>query len=217
MTACEKGVYISLLVHQFVNGCVPEGFDRMARIAGCDEDALRAAWEASVGEKFVLGPDGWINERMDEERSKSARLSASRSAAGRKGASSKWGKKGGTANGKARGGANSTQNQNQNQPSNTSKGVILDALCCHPKVLSAAKRWQEYRTEAKLKPWTAATWKRQLTKAEVNPDAFEEAVEFSISQGYQGLFAPRELHHKKRRPDGMTPALNALKEWHDEN
>jgi len=60
-----------------------------------------------------------------------------------------------------------------------------------PAVQAAMGDWFDYRRERKLAKWKPSTIKRQLAAfADDGPDAFVAAVDHSIRQQYQGLFAP---------------------------
>lgn len=58
-------------------------------------------------------------------------------------------------------------------------------------VRGAMSEWFAYRRERKLAKWKPSTIKKQLAAfADDGPGAFVAAVEWSIRQQYQGLFAP---------------------------
>lgn len=60
-----------------------------------------------------------------------------------------------------------------------------------PAVRDAMDDWFEYRRERKLAKWKPSTIKKQLAAfADDGPTAFVAAVDHSIRQQYQGLFAP---------------------------
>jgi hypothetical protein len=63
-------------------------------------------------------------------------------------------------------------------------------LACPDDLVFSAKRWQEYRREAKLKPYAEKTWQALFDKYRLNPTLFSAAVENSILKGYQGIFEP---------------------------
>lgn len=72
---------------------------------------------------------------------------------------------------------------------------------------SACERWAHYRREAKMKPWTKATWKASLKK---HGEAFPEVVEQSIANGWQGLFAVK-VTDKAKATDAIDREFQALK------
>ena len=59
------------------------------------------------------------------------------------------------------------------------------------KLPDILNEWVEYRKEIK-KPIADTTIKKLLEDYNKNPIAFTEKVNFSISNGYQGLFAPKQ-------------------------
>ena len=78
------------------------------------------------------------------------------------------------------------------------------------KLPPALQEWVEYRKQIRkpLKPVTITKLKQQYDK---DPAAFAKSVEYSILNGYQGLFAPKEAEKKqkpkKRRRDEMEVFL----------
>ena len=98
-SAEEVGHYIRLLIIQWDHGHLPNQIQRIERVS----PGVGSVWDV-VGEKFPVCDDGFRrNMRMEEHRQKAIELKASRAAAGRKGASTRWrnGKANGPANGKA--------------------------------------------------------------------------------------------------------------------
>ncbi|NBQ50800.1 MAG: DUF1376 domain-containing protein [Marivivens sp.] len=64
-SAEEKGCYISLLVHQFVHGALPDDMGRLARIAGCPtEQVFGKVWNDVLRNKFEAVEGGYANARM---------------------------------------------------------------------------------------------------------------------------------------------------------
>ena len=77
------------------------------------------------------------------------------------------------------------KNQNKKKTETTSKQIYPAPL----------REWINYRKEIK-KPLKQRTIDKLLRDYELNPLAFEEKVEFSIANGYQGLFAPKSYKAK---------------------
>lgn len=61
-SATEVGAYFRLLMHEWVNGPLPNNMNQLARIAGIDVKTMKASWEKSFWDKFVPA-------RMTEEQS----------------------------------------------------------------------------------------------------------------------------------------------------
>ena len=55
----EVGIYIRLLCYQWDHGFIPEDKNRLARIAGCDKEAVEKAW-VILGYKFLKFSEGLI-------------------------------------------------------------------------------------------------------------------------------------------------------------
>ena len=74
MSVESIGIYIRLLIYQWINGKIPGSEPMMIRIAGCSHDQFMESWENEVGqcfEKFDDGPvTSYRNKRLQIERSK---------------------------------------------------------------------------------------------------------------------------------------------------
>ena len=228
-SAEEKGCYISLLVHQFVHGTLPDDMGRLARIAGCPtEQVFGKIWNDVLRNKFEAVEGGYANARMAEERDRATGFFLSQRRKGRLGGRPRkpGAKPGGcpTAKAGAEPGAEPpgkpTQTQTQThthtpEPKKRTRvrEVRIEDLTDNLAVVAAATRWMRYRKEAKLKPWTLTTWRQQIAKAEEDPQGFVDSVQRSIEQGWQGLFAAKR---PKEQVDGLTKGQKALKEFFDD-
>lgn len=68
-SAVEVGVYFRLLMHEWVNGPLPDSNAMLARIAGVDHKTMGKIWTQSVGKKFVQNAEGeWENSRLESTR-----------------------------------------------------------------------------------------------------------------------------------------------------
>jgi len=221
-TAEEKGIYFTLLIHQFTHGSVPNDTERLARIAGCSPEALERAWEAVIRHKFSETADGLlVNERMQNERRKAIRLIEQRREAGVKGGRPRKNQKP-SGNREVnrelkRSGGRAESNPDPDPELSTTrrkKRASFDptTVTDDPTIIAAALAWQRYRAEAGYKAWGLTTWKRRIAEAEKDPRGFAEAIEHSISQGYQGVFPPKKQHDKK---NSLPKGLQTLKDWHD--
>ena len=229
-SAEEKGCYISLLVHQFVHGALPDDMGRLARIAGCPtEQVFGKVWNDVLRNKFEAVEGGYANARMAEERGRATDFFLSQRRKGKLGGRPRkpGAKPGGSAVAKpaAKAGAEPagkpTQTQTQTQthtpePKKRARAreVRIEDLTDNVAVIAAATQWMRYRKEAKLKPWTLTTWRQKIAKAEGDPRAFAESVQQSIEQGWQGLFEVRRSG--KQDGPGLTQAQQALKDFFDD-
>jgi uncharacterized protein YdaU (DUF1376 family) len=71
MSLQEVGAYVKLLAYQWDSGSVPDSPRDRARILSCTAAQEKAVWGVLV-KKFVLRGDAYLNERLEEERSKQA-------------------------------------------------------------------------------------------------------------------------------------------------
>lgn len=68
-SATEVGAYFRLLLHEWVNGSIPDNLMMMSRIAGVDHKTMGKFWSMSVGKKFIQNAEGeWENSRLEETR-----------------------------------------------------------------------------------------------------------------------------------------------------
>jgi uncharacterized protein YdaU (DUF1376 family) len=72
MSLQEVGAYIRLLAYSWDAGSVPTDPGERARLLGCAKSQERELWN-KVGKKFMMRGDVYVNERIEEERSKQAR------------------------------------------------------------------------------------------------------------------------------------------------
>ena len=91
MSAAERGVYITLLCVQWIEGSVPDNPALLARICRETPEAFRALWEI-VGTKFQPGPEKGtlLNPRLERERDVLAEYQERRSEAGKAANASRW-------------------------------------------------------------------------------------------------------------------------------
>lgn len=62
---CQHGVYLLLLMESWGRGPLPDDMGRLSRwAAGARADVVRSV----LGRYWVLGPEGWVNPRMERER-----------------------------------------------------------------------------------------------------------------------------------------------------
>lgn len=69
MSLQEVGAYVRLLAYQWDAGSVPAEPDERARVMGCAKAQERELWKR-IEKKFVLTDGVYLNERLEEERTK---------------------------------------------------------------------------------------------------------------------------------------------------
>jgi uncharacterized phage protein (TIGR02220 family) len=90
-SATEVGAYFRLLMHEWVNGPLPDNNAQLARIAGVDHKTMGKFWMQSVGKKFVQNAEGtWENSRLEKTREDQRKYVESLSEAGKIGAEKRW-------------------------------------------------------------------------------------------------------------------------------
>lgn len=86
MSAAARGLYISLLAYQWINGSIPNKHGAMARIGGCNDSDFDMAW-VEIKHKFDGADDPMKltikNRRLEKERERAVEVSEKRSRAGR--------------------------------------------------------------------------------------------------------------------------------------
>lgn len=89
----EQALYALLLMHQWAIGDLPIEITKLARLCRWDIRAFERYWPV-VSSKFTECCGRLVNIRLEEHREKSHALSEKNSAAGKKGAESRWHKDG---------------------------------------------------------------------------------------------------------------------------
>lgn len=84
MSAEERGVYIVLLCHCWIHGFVPKDLKALRRIAGYDGNNWPRTWN-SVQHCFRSTPTGFVNPRIERERTKQATYRDMKAKAGQAG------------------------------------------------------------------------------------------------------------------------------------
>lgn len=80
----EIGIYIRLLCYQWNNGAIPDDKKRIARISGCDLDAIEKAW-VILDLKFIKHSEGLKNLRLEQTREEQIKFREKQSLNGSKG------------------------------------------------------------------------------------------------------------------------------------
>ena len=89
----EHGAYLLLIMHYWQHGGLPDDDRRLARIARMTEEEWSGVRDTIAG----FFRDGWQHKRIDRELADAYELTAKRSAAGKAGASARYGKRMATA------------------------------------------------------------------------------------------------------------------------
>ena len=91
-TPVQVGVYMRLLMSEWVNGPLSNNISDLARIGGIDPRTMAKIWTTKLEKKFQ--PDGagmLINKRLEEVRQKQNKYRESQVKKGRAGAKTRWG------------------------------------------------------------------------------------------------------------------------------
>jgi len=88
MSVESIGIYIRLLIYQWINGRIPAHWPMMIRIAGCEPEQFMGCWENEIGSCFEEFDDGrglaYRNKRLQIERNKVLAATEQRRQAGKK-------------------------------------------------------------------------------------------------------------------------------------
>jgi uncharacterized protein YdaU (DUF1376 family) len=86
MTPSERGVYITLLCHNWLEGSLPEDPRALAQLASCRKGWFYKMWNRAIGKCFTSSSLGrLVNPRLEREREKQALFRGLRAEAGRRG------------------------------------------------------------------------------------------------------------------------------------
>lgn len=85
-TATEVGSYFRLLLHEWINGPLPNDMMALSRIAGVDHKTMRKFWGSCMGKKFIQnGKGAWENSRLENTRKEQEEYRKNQIESGRKG------------------------------------------------------------------------------------------------------------------------------------
>jgi 5-methylcytosine-specific restriction endonuclease McrA len=87
----ERSLYLTLLGYQWSLGSLPADLVRIRKLVDWDREMFDRCWPV-VSAKFVEREGRLVNGRLEKHREKVHELSDKRSATGRRGAESKWGR-----------------------------------------------------------------------------------------------------------------------------
>ena len=199
MTNTEKGIYITLMNHQFCRGgYLPTELGYVAALVGVTLGAGHYEEEAFlrvVGAKFTARKRGYCNARMLRTVRQIDRRVKQKRAAGRMG-------------GRAR--AEQLVKAGKSAKKKQRKKALAPPL---PEILDTpefAAKWDEWLACRRQQGWsTKAPWQlRQLNMlAKHGPEIAMAAIENSMNQGYQGVFPEKAKAGRhgsgKGSPDGL--------------
>lgn len=90
-TPTQVGVYLRLLLHEWINGPLPNKISILARIAGIDVRNMQRLWSAVLAEKFTTDAAGmYVNPRLEKEREKQLKYRELQAISGKIGAEKRW-------------------------------------------------------------------------------------------------------------------------------
>jgi len=85
-TVTEVGIYIRLLMSQWVNGDLPPEPSRLARIAGCEVRTLQKCFTQTIAKKLCMNAQGRLqNSRLEKTRTELFEYRKKQEESGRKG------------------------------------------------------------------------------------------------------------------------------------
>jgi uncharacterized protein YdaU (DUF1376 family) len=195
-TLDQRGLYMMLLCAQWELGSLPPDPETLANIAGVSLLDFARAW-TKVGTKFPSWPDGFLrNERLEQHRSKSLKLNASRSSSGKAGGKAKAKN---VANRVANGLAKSLPPSPSPSPSpepspiqQTKTSERAAPLVLHDSL--PLEQWEEWLERRRKRRWPIdnVTLQKQLNVLKEFDAATQAAmINTSINAGWQGIFAPK--------------------------
>ena len=87
----ERGCWITLSARCWADGSIPDDIERMARLCGCDTQAMLKHWQ-SIASKFVQSQSEGrlLSPRIEEERAKAIAKAEGLSKRGQAGAAARW-------------------------------------------------------------------------------------------------------------------------------
>lgn len=89
MTCLQKGIYRELLDECWADGSIPDDISALADIAGCTEQELTDAWQLLSKCFYEVTPGRLTNRKLEEQRTETDALRATRSRAGEAGGKQK--------------------------------------------------------------------------------------------------------------------------------
>jgi hypothetical protein len=86
MSAAARGMYITLLCYNWLDGSIPETTNALARLVSVPKNRFELVWNRVLSKCFIVRPEGRLtNPRLERERDKQRFYAELRSAAGKRG------------------------------------------------------------------------------------------------------------------------------------
>lgn len=191
MTPAQVGGYIRALCYQWETGGFPIDETQQKIVTGCDESDLKI-----ILGKFVRKKTQYINLRMEQVRKERLHFIAIQRINGKKGGRPRknpWVSNGLTQTEPKKTLPSPSPSPSPNNTPLPPRGkfapVVPDGI--ETKVATALADWAKHRQDKK-RPITPIQWDRLITEAKTQGQTFIRKVEYSIAQGYQGLFEPSQ-------------------------
>ena len=188
MSATAVGIYIRLLISQWINGSIPASHEQLDRISGVMNLQQFEVYWAEIEHKFQKAGKGKLaNRRLEVERKKVLKMSEQNRSA----ALARWKKN--REDSELDADALQTLSESESE-SESESNKKEDKRAASPPLpdglnLEAWERWVSYRREAKLKPWKPVTIKAQTKKLiMLTHEQQAKCIDQSISNGWAGLF-----------------------------
>lgn len=90
-TATQVGVYMRLLMYEWVNGGLSPKIANLARIGGVDPRNMQKMWSTVIAKKFTTDGAGLlVNKKLERVRAEQAKYRKSQAEKGKRGAEIRW-------------------------------------------------------------------------------------------------------------------------------
>lgn len=226
-TPAQVGAYFRLLMHQWINGNVPNKISSLARIAGVDTRNMQKMWSAELAKKFTTDDAGMlVNLRLERTRKDQQERRQRQVESGRAGGLT-------TQEIKRRSSSNPSSNpssENQALLSSTSNNTIIDNSIIFSNKRKRKRNIKEKEKEFVLpegipveawnqfvemrikinKPLTTYAKERIIDKLLAIGGDIRGVLDQSTMNSWQGVFPIKKDSRSRDRHSG-------IKEWLEEN
>ncbi len=224
MPVDTRGVYITLLCYQWVNGYVPKDEHDLARICAVSHDEITKHL-LYLDDKYIDNPERKgtrVNPRMERERQKQHAFRESRAKAGRASGRKRANKRRTKSNSSSSSSSSSSSlsSKTQRSPAGTGRehpfGDDAVEQSKYPDGLNvdAWDKYVEHRRDIKAKKLTPKGAAQAMKKwAKTSPEAQMRAVEAGIANGWTGCFPEKEMPGRGKE----TPMQKLNREMDEQN